>query len=137
MKTLLQMQAHWHHTAALANIKQITGAEMWATARDAPMLEDGGFSDPHFGGRESFRPVPVDKVIEDGEIIKLSDTRLRVLETPGHTAGNSSYIMQVHEDGRDYNVVIANMETSNQGNKLIVEPPYPGVANDFAEAFRK
>ena len=53
------MQAHWDHTAALAEIKETVGAEMWATAGDAPVLEDGGFSDPHFGGRESFRPVAV------------------------------------------------------------------------------
>ncbi|MDP7691419.1 MAG: MBL fold metallo-hydrolase, partial [Vicinamibacterales bacterium] len=62
VKILLQMQSHWDHTAALADIKQITGAEMWTTEKDAPVLEDGGFSDPHFGGRESFKPISVDKV---------------------------------------------------------------------------
>ena len=36
VKILLTMQAHWDHTAALAEIKQLTGAEMWATAGDAP-----------------------------------------------------------------------------------------------------
>jgi len=51
VEILLQMQSHWDHTAALAEIKEITGAEMWATEADAPVLEDGGFSDPHFGGR--------------------------------------------------------------------------------------
>ena len=35
---------------------------MWATAGDAPVLEDGGFSDPHFGGRESFEPGSVDQI---------------------------------------------------------------------------
>ena len=52
VKVLLTMQAHWDHTAALADIKAMVGAEMWATAGDAPVLEDGGFSDPHFGGRQ-------------------------------------------------------------------------------------
>ena len=37
VEILLQMQAHWDHTAALAEIKQITVAEMWATAGDAPV----------------------------------------------------------------------------------------------------
>ena len=46
VKILLQMQAHWDHTAALAEIKEITGAEMWATADDAPVLEDGGSAIP-------------------------------------------------------------------------------------------
>ena len=137
VKILLQMQAHWDHTAALAEIKQVTGAEMWATAADAPVLEDGGFSDPHFGGRESFAPVSVDKIIADGDLIELGETRLTVLETPGHTAGSSSYTMRVREDGRDYNVAIANMGTINPGKQLVVGPTYPGVADDFAETFRK
>ena len=137
VEILLQMQAHWDHTAALAEIKEITGAEMWATAGDAPVLEDGGFSDPHFGGRQSFTPVSVDKIIADGELIELGATRLTVIETPGHTAGSSSYAMQVREGGRDYNVVIANMGTINPGKQLVVDPTYPGVADDFAETFRK
>ena len=137
VEILLQMQAHWDHTAALAEIKETTGAEMWATAGDAPVLEDGGFSDPHFGGRESFTPVSVDKIIADGDLIELGTTRLTVIETPGHTAGSSSYAMQVSEGGRDYNVVIANMGTINPGKQLVVDPTYPGVADDFAETFRK
>ena len=137
VEILLQMQSHWDHTAALAEIKEITGAEMWATAADAPVLEDGGFSDPHFGGRESFTPVSVDKIIADGDLIELGTTRLTVIETPGHTAGSSSYAMQVREGGRDYNVVIANMGTINPGKQLVVDPTYPGVADDFAETFRK
>ena len=137
VKILLTMQAHSDHTAALAEIKEFTGAQMWATAGDAPVLEDGGFSDPHFGGRESFRPVRVNKIIADGEVIELGETRLTVLETPGHTAGSSSYTMQVSEDGREYNVVIANMGTINAGKQLVVEPTYPGVAEDFAETFRR
>ena len=135
VRILLTMQAHWDHTAALAEIKEITGAEMWATAGDGRVLEDGGFSDPHFGGRESFRPVEVDRIINDGEVIELGDIRLRVHHHPGHTEGSSSYSMQVTEDGRDYNVVVANMGTINEGKRLVVDPTYPGVADDFASTF--
>ena len=137
VKVLLTTQAHWDHTAALAEIKEITGAEMWATAGDAPVLEDGGFSDPHFGGRQSFSPVAVDRIIEDGEELELGNTRLTVLLSPGHTAGSVSYTMAMYENGVDYDVIIANMATINEGKRLVVEPTYPGVADDFAETFRK
>ena len=137
IRVLLQMQAHWDHTAALAEIKEITGAEMWATAEDAPVLEDGGFSDPHFGGEQSFQPVEVDRIIADGDVLELGAARLTVVEMPGHTAGSSGYAMTVHEAGRDYDVIIANMGTINPGKQLVVEPTYPGVADDFAETFRK
>lgn len=137
VKILLTMQAHWDHTAALAEIKEIAGAAMWATAGDARVLEDGGFSDPHFGGKQSFRPVKVDRIIEDGEIIELGETRLTVVETPGHTEGSASYTMRVREGGREYDAAIANMATINRGKRLAVNPTYAGAADDFAETFRK
>jgi len=136
IKILLTMQAHWDHTAALAEIMDVTGAEMWATSGDARVLEDGGFSDPHFGGRQSFRPVGVERIIGEAEFIELGDIRLRVHEHPGHTEGSSSYSMQVSENGRDYHVVIANMGTINAGKRLVVDPTYPGVADDFARTYR-
>ena len=137
VKILLATQAHWDHTAALAEIKDLTGAEMWATAEDAPVLEDGGFSDPHFGGRESFRPVSVDRIIADGDVIELGATRLTVMDTPGHTAGSSSYLMEIREGNRSYDVGVINMGTINDGKQLVVDPTYPGVADDFALTFRK
>jgi metallo-beta-lactamase class B len=137
IRILLTMQAHYDHTAALAEIREIADAEMWATAKDAPILEDGGKSDPHFRGRLPFPPVEVDRIISDGEIIELGNIQLRVHEHPGHTAGSSSYSMQLTENGRNYNVVIANMGTINAGKQLTVDPTYPGVADDFAETYRR
>ena len=137
VKILLTMQAHWDHVAALAEIKEITRAEMWATAGDAPLLEDGGFSDPLFGGKVSFKPLKVDHVIKDGEVIKLGETRLTLVETPGHTVGSASYTMKVRERGRDYDVVIANMASINPGTRMVVDPTYPGISDDYAETFRR
>ena len=137
VKILLTMQAHWDHAAAFAEIKEATGAELWATAGDAPLLEDGGFSDPLFGGKVSFKPVKVDHIIKDGEVIKLGKTRLTVVETPGHTVGSASYTMKVREGGRDYDVAIANMASINPGTRMVVDPTYPGISDDYAETFRK
>jgi metallo-beta-lactamase class B len=134
---LLTMQAHWDHTAALAEIKQLAQARMLSTAADAPILADGGFSDPHFGGRVAFKPVAVDGIIKDGELITLGTTTLKVHEHPGHTEGSASYSMVVRENNRDYDVVIANMGTINTGKKLTIDPTYPGVSQDFAETYRK
>lgn len=137
VKILLTMQSHWDHTAALAEIKQITGAKMWATEDDARVLEDGGVSDPHFGGKQSFKPIKVDRIIKDGEVIKLGAIRLTTVLTPGHTEGSSSYTMKLSEGGRDYDVAIANMASINPGKKLTVDRTYAGVSDDFAETFRK
>ena len=136
VKILLSMQSHFDHTADLARIAEETGAKMYATAPDARVLEDGGFSDPHFGGLETFRPIKVDKIVSDGEVIELGVIKLMVHYHPGHTEGSSSYAMAVQENGKTYNVLIANMGTINPGKKLLVEPTYPGVSEDFAATYR-
>jgi metallo-beta-lactamase class B len=137
VKILLTQQAHWDHTAAMAEIKALTGAEVWATADDARVLEDGGFSDPHFGGRESFKPVSVDKILNDGDLIELGDIRLTAYEHAGHTEGSSSYSMQITEAGRNYDVLIANMGTINAGKRLTGQPTYEGVSEDFASTYAR
>ena len=81
--------------------------------------------------------MAVDRIIEDGEVLELGRTRLEVLASPGHTAGSVSYTMAVYENGVDYDVIIANMATINEGKRLVVDPTYPGVADDFAETFRR
>ncbi len=137
VRVLLTMQAHYDHAAALAEIKKVTGAKLWATAADAPLLEDGGASDPHFQGEYTFAPVPVDRVLRDGEVIELGRIRLTLVESPGHTPGSATYTMTVSENGRDYRVAIANMGSMNPGLRLSKDPTYPGIAGDFARTFRR
>ena len=137
VKILLSMQSHFDHTADLADIKELVGAKMYATRKDAPILESGGVSDPHFGGFVTFKPVKVDKIVEDGETIELGNTHLTVHYHPGHTEGSSSYSMAVTENGKIYNVLIANMGTINPGKKLFVDPTYAGVADDFSATYKK
>jgi len=137
IRILLTMQAHWDHTAAMAEIKALTGAEVWATPEDARVLEDGGFSDAHFGGRQSFEPVEVDRIVRQDDTITLGDLVITVHEHPGHTEGSSSYTFQVSENGRDYNVGIINMGTINGGKQLVVEPTYDDVAVDFATTYNR
>ena len=131
VKILLSMQSHFDHTADLALIREITGAKMYATKKDARVLEDGGLSDPHFGGLETFRPVTVDKIVEDGEIIELGEIRLKVYYHPGHTEGSSSYGMQVVENGK--NVQCTNFKHGNNQSrkKVACRPNLSGCFRRF------
>ena len=135
VRILLTGQSHFDHTAELANIKALSGARMLASELDARVLEDGGESDPHFGGEVMFDPIEVDQIIRQGDIIELGDVRLRVLEHPGHTEGSTSFTFTVNENGRDYKVGIINMGTINNGKRLVDDPTYPGVAKDFAYTY--
>ena len=135
VKILLTTQAHFDHTADLALIREQTGARLLATEADKSVLEDGGFSDPLIGGIESFRPVTVDGVIADGDVIELGDIRLSVLEHPGHTEGSASYAMTITESGNSYDVLVVNMAYINEGVNVAIKPTYQGISADFEKTF--
>ena len=135
VKLILTTQAHFDHTAALAEIQKLTGAKVAATAPDAPVLEDGGKNDYHFGSRYQFAPLKVDRILKDGAIIEQGGTKLTVHLTPGHTKGSATYTLDVTESGRTYHVVIANMGSVNPGVKLVNNPKYPQIASDYAHGF--
>jgi len=139
IKLLLTTQAHFDHVAVFAEIQAMTGAPMWATAPDAPILKDGGTSDPHFGHCLEFRfkPIQVDRILADDETFTLGNTTIRTHLHPGHTEGSASYSFAVRENDRDYQVLIDNMGSINDGKKLLINPTYPVVASDFATTYRK
>lgn len=137
VRLLLTMQSHWDHVADLAEIKRVTGARMLASKTDVRVLEDGGLSDPHFGGSVMFEPISVDERLEHHDTIELGGTSLRMEQHPGHTEGSCSFTMTVTEEGRDYSVLLANMPTVNAGKRLVYDQTYPGVAEDFEETFRR
>ena len=132
---LLTTQAHYDHVEGMAEVKRLTGARMLATPGDAPVLEDGGKSDFHFGADYRYPPVKVDQIIHDGEVLKLGGVGITVHLHPGHTRGSASYSLVVHEGGRDYRVLIANIGTINPGVRLVGNAKYPEIADDYAHTF--
>lgn len=135
IRILLTMQAHFDHVAAMNEIQRISGAAVYATAPDAPALEDGGRSDPYFGSRTRFTPVKVSRKLHDGDVVRLGETELAVILTPGHTKGSVTYTTTVIEGGRKYNVAFANMGTVVM--PLVGNAKYPDIAADYERAFAK
>lgn len=137
-KILLATHAHYDHTAAMAELKRITGAKFLASEADAPVFEDGGKSDPLFTDLKfRFEPVKVDGRLRDHQKIALGGTELTVYSHPGHTRGSVSYGLAIAENGRNYHVLIANMGTINPGTILIGNKKYPQIADDYARTFRE
>jgi len=136
-KILLTTQAHYDHMGAMAAIKQSTGAQMMVDEKDAEVLASGGSSDyelGHYG--TSFKPVKPDRLLHDGDTIRLGDIQLVMLHHPGHTKGSCSFLLTVKDDQRSYKVLIANMPTIVTDKKFTEITAYPGIAGDYAYTFK-
>jgi metallo-beta-lactamase class B len=134
IRILLNMQAHYDHVAAMAELQKLTKAKVYATEQDAPVMEDGGKSDPFLREQYRFAPIKVDRRLKDGDTVRLGGTELHVHLTPGHTKGSVSYSMTVTEKGKKYKVLLANMESVVM--PLVGNPKYPGIAGDYERAFK-
>jgi len=137
VRWLMTTQAHYDHVAAMAEMKRLTGARVLASRADAVLLEDGGKSDFHFGPEYGYAPVKVDERIADGQKLRLGGVELTAYVHGGHTRGSLSYGLTVHEGGKDYRVLIANMGSINPGVKLLHNARYPEIANDYARTFER
>lgn len=138
IKILLISHAHWDHDAGSALIKQITGARYVVMDADVSVVESGGKSDFQYGNTAiaQYQPAKVDRVLHDGDEVKLGDSVLVAHLTPGHTKGCTTWTMTVNEGAKSYNVVIVGSPNVNPGYKLVGNKLYPGIAEDYERTFR-
>src|ERR1700756_515591 len=132
-KILLISHAHWDHDAGSAMIKEITGASYMVMDADVPVVESGGKADFQYGKNPNFLypPTKVDRVLHDGDEVRLGGAGLVSHLTPGHTKGCTTWAMKVTEGGKTYDVVIVGSPNVNPGYKLIHNDNYPQIAEDY------
>jgi len=133
IKILLTTQAHFDHMGAMATIKKLTGAKMMVDEKDSGIMADGGSSDYALGGNGStYEAVKADRLLHNGDTIKLGNMRLVMLHHPGHTKGSCSFLFDVKDEHRSYRVLIANMPTIVTEKNFSDIPAYPDIAKDYA-----
>jgi len=138
VKILLISHAHWDHDAGSAKIKELTGAKYMVMEGDVPVVESGGKADFHYGSDPGARypPAKVDRVLHDGDQVRLGDAALVAHLTPGHTKGCTTWTMKVQDGGKTYDVVIVGSPNVNDGYKLVTNAKYPQIAADYERMFR-
>jgi metallo-beta-lactamase class B len=137
-KILLISHAHWDHDAGSAMIKEMTGAKYMVMGADVPVVESGGKADFQYGTNPDslYRPTKVDRVLHDGDEVKLGDSVLVAHLTPGHTKGCTTWTMNVTDGVKTYNVVIVGSPNVNPGYKLVGNQAYPQIAEDYERMWR-
>lgn len=138
IKRLLIGHAHVDHVGGHAYLKKLSGAKVVSIKEEQELFESGGKTDFHYGSYPEFGfdPATADEVISDGDTVQLGDVTLTALLTNGHTRGSTTFVMNVAEGGRRYTVVFPNGTSVNPGYRLVREPSYPGIREDFERTFR-
>ena len=104
VKRLLVTHAHPDHIGGLRALQQATGAAVIASAVEQPYIEGtkpvprAPKSDLTGGSRLMYgqatlvdQPVPVNRTLQDGEMMAEVLDGLQVIYTPGHSPGHTSY----------------------------------------------
>ncbi len=138
IKILLLSHSHWDHAAGSAPLKEQSGAALYVMDADVAVVESGGRSDFFYGTSPGslYPPAKVDRILHDGEEVKLGGSTLVAHLTPGHTPGCTTWTMTVTDAGKKLNAVIIGSPNANNGYQLVNNPRYPAIADDFAKTFR-
>jgi len=138
IKILLISHAHWDHDAASATIKKLTGAKYMVMDADVSVVESGGKTDFQYGNDPAtlYTPTQVDRILHDGNEVKLGAAVLVAHLTPGHTKGCTTWSMWVGEGDKSYNAVIVGGPGVNNGYKLVGNTEYPDIVRDYEKTFR-
>jgi len=127
IKILLGSHAHGDHMEADALVKELTGAQVVVMEQDVPALSRM---------TPQGKPHPMDRVIHDGEEIKLGGVTAVAHLTPGHTKGCTTWTLKAQEKGKTYNVVILGSIGVNPGYILVNNKDYPQIADDYVRGFK-
>lgn len=138
IKILLISHAHSDHDAGSAAILKLTGAKYMVMDGDVAVVESGGAKDFAYPN-DRYPPTKVDRVLHDGDEVRLGDAVLVAHKTAGHTRGCTTWTMRVTQAGKPRDVVIVGSWNVNPGWRLVDKPgrpaSYPGIAADYQNTF--
>jgi metallo-beta-lactamase class B len=130
VKYILSSHEHLDHAGGISQLQRVTGAKFVALEQEVPGLTAG----------TSFPAAKPDRVIHDGDTVKIGTEVMTAHLTPGHTRGCTTWTTTVHDGGRIYQVVFVGSASVLPTYKLIDKPgapaTYPGIARDYEKTFQ-
>ena len=122
IKFMLNSHGHADHIGGEKLMQELTGAQVWISEPDAPIL---------IAGSRGIKPMKPDKVFGDGQQVSLGGVTLTANFTPGHTKGCTTWTMVAEDAGKKYNVVFW-CGLGGLNLPLLNNPRYPNLAQDAA-----
>jgi metallo-beta-lactamase class B len=113
VKRIVVTHGHGDHYGGATWLKQRTGAPVVLSGTDWRMMEtELEFDAPQWG-----RPPGRDVAVDDGDTVRLGDTAVEVLMTPGHTPGTISLLFDVRERQRFHRALLWGGTAFNFGRR--------------------
>jgi metallo-beta-lactamase class B len=108
VKGIVLSHPHYDHAGGLAELEKLTGAPIYVLRGAEAVLRTGKLpkDDPQAGAKMKAIAKPAHMwVVEDDQLLGIGSLRLRVLATPGHMPGGSSWTWDACDGGRCLTVV--------------------------------
>lgn len=137
VKIILISHAHFDHAGGVEKLKQDTGASLIASEGERYALENGVYPGLESNKNLNFPKTHVDLVLGDPGLIRLGETVVRAMATPGHTKGCTSYLLNVKDDQGKPHTAFFFCSASISANRLVPNPQYPGIVDDYRQTFAK
>src|SRR5271168_4893235 len=91
IKILLISHAHGDHDAGSAGVIRETHAKYMVMDGDVEVVESGGATDFAYAKTSTYPADKVDRVLHDGDQVKIGGAVLTAHKTPGHTRGCTTW----------------------------------------------
>jgi len=149
LRAILLTHAHADHSQGARQLRQLTGAKIYAGQGDVSVLRAGeprdAFCSTFDMGKLQIHSTEVDVELKGGETIEIADARFHVIAAPGHTPGSICYTLE--RDGLRFffggDVVMTLTEGEGPFRRELgtyaayLAPRYRGNAEDFLATIRR
>jgi metallo-beta-lactamase class B len=139
VRTIVVSHPHYDHVGGIAELQQMTGAEVVASKSGADALRKGrgGQDDPQFALGDAFPAVEQVSTISDGETLQVGLVAITGHYTPGHTPSGMSWSWYTCEQSRcGYFVYVDSLTAvSADGFRFSDSTRYRRALGDFQWSF--
>ncbi|MGB9069307.1 MAG: subclass B3 metallo-beta-lactamase [Candidatus Acidiferrales bacterium] len=130
VKYILSSHEHLDHAGGISELQRVTGAKFVALEQEVAGLTAG----------TSFPAAKPDRVIHDGDTVKIGTEVMTAHLTAGHTRGCTTWTTTVRDGTRICHVVFVGSASVLPMYRLIDNPgapaSYPGIAQDYEKTFQ-